>query len=184
MRPGLLAAVLNYPSPTCAFRLSAGGINRGFVISGPMKLDKPTKRTMLVDSNTAAIEEPRKWLLSQLQQLDYGDDDVFAVHLAFQEAFYNAIRHGSEMNSKKKVKIECLIASDRIEILMTDTGGGFDPDVVPDCRIGENLYKTEGRGLLLMRSYMDIVEFNEIGNSVHMVRYRHESNSSSSHIQR
>jgi serine/threonine-protein kinase RsbW len=143
-----------------------------------MKLDKPTKRTMLVGSNMAAIEGPRKWLLSQLDQYDYGNDDVFAVHLAFQEAFYNAMRHGSKMDSKKKVKIECLVASNRIEISMTDTGNGFDPDAVPDCRVGENLYKTEGRGLLLMRSYMDVVEFNEIGNSVHMVRYRHDANGS------
>jgi serine/threonine-protein kinase RsbW len=139
---------------------------------------------MLIESSMAAFEEPRQWLLHQLSRFGYGDDDVFAAHLAFQEAFYNAMKHGNKMNSKEKVKIDCLISSDRIEISMTDTGSGFDPDAVPDCRVGENLFKTEGRGLLLMRSYMDVVEFNEIGNSVHMVRYRHEANSPASHIQR
>jgi serine/threonine-protein kinase RsbW len=149
-----------------------------------MKPDKPAKRTMLIDSNADALDGPRQWLLSQLQQFDYGDDDVFAIHLAFQEAFYNAIRHGSKMDSQKQVKIECLVASDRVEISMTDSGSGFDPNTVPDCRVGENLYKTEGRGLLLMRSYMDVVEYNEVGNSVHMVRRRHTANSPASNIQR
>lgn len=145
---------------------------------------EPTEKSMLVESSTDAVEEPRRWLLSQLKQYDYGDDDAFAVHLAFEEAFYNAMKHGNKMDSQKKVKIECSIASDRVEISMTDAGGGFDPEAVPDCRVGDNLYKTEGRGLLLMRSYMDLVEFNEVGNSVHMVRFRREAKSPASHTKR
>jgi serine/threonine-protein kinase RsbW len=136
-----------------------------------MKQDKAAKKTMFVDSYPAAAEKTRQWLLAQLNQFEFGDDDVFAVQLAFQEAFFNAIKHGNKMDVEKKVKIDLLIDNDRIEISMTDTGSGFDPDAVPDCRVGENLYKPEGRGLLLMRSYMDIVEFNDVGNSVHMVRF-------------
>ncbi len=149
-----------------------------------MKPDRATKKTVLVDSHPAAIEQTRQWLLSQLNQFEYGDDDVFAVQLAFQEAFYNAMKHGNKMTADKKVKIDCLIGPDRIEISMTDAGSGFDPDDVPDCRVGENLYKTEGRGLLLMRSYMDIVEFNEIGNSVHMVRFPRGAKSPASHTRK
>ena len=55
---------------------------------------------------------------------------------------------------------------------MMDEGDGFDPNDVPDPRCGENLYKIDGRGLFLIRSYMDVVEFNEPGNQVHMVRYK------------
>ena len=136
-----------------------------------MKQDKATTKTLVVDSHPAAAEQIRQWLLSQLKEFECDDDDVFAVQLAFQEAFYNAIEHGNEMDTEKKVKIDVLIGPDQIELSITDTGSGFDPDAVPDCRVGENLYKTNGRGLLLMRSYMDIVEFNEIGNSVHLVRF-------------
>ena len=57
---------------------------------------------------------------------------------------------------------------------MTDEGDGFDPQAVPDPRYGENLYKIKGRGLLLMRSYMDAVEFNERGNRVRMIRYKNK----------
>jgi serine/threonine-protein kinase RsbW len=146
-----------------------------------MKQDRATKKTMFVDSYPAAVEKTRQWLLSQLNQFEFGDDDVFAVQLAFQEAFYNAMKHGNKMIAENKVKIDFLIDPNRIEISMTDTGNGFNPDAVPDCRVGENLYKPEGRGLLLMRSYMDIVEFNEIGNSVHMVRFPRDAKSPASH---
>ncbi len=60
----------------------------------------------------------------------------------------------------------------KVEISMTDEGRGFDPNAVPDPRYGENLYKAGGRGLLLICSYMDIVEFNERGNRVRMVKYK------------
>jgi serine/threonine-protein kinase RsbW len=59
---------------------------------------------------------------------------------------------------------------------VTDEGDGFDPGAVPDPRYGENLYKPEGRGLFLMRSYMDVVKFNERGNSVCMVKHKEKLN--------
>jgi serine/threonine-protein kinase RsbW len=64
------------------------------------------------------------------------------------------------------------VGLDKFEVSMMDEGEGFDPSVIPDPRYGENLYKINGRGLLLMRSYMDVVEFNNSGNGVRMVRYK------------
>jgi serine/threonine-protein kinase RsbW len=147
-----------------------------------MTADEATKRTMTIESTSAALEEVRQWLLSQLKEYQYCDNDIFAVHLAFEEAFYNAIKHGNKMDPDKKVKIDCLISSDKIEISMADAGCGFNPNSVPDCRTGENLYKTEGRGILLMRSYMDEVKFNETGNLVCMIRYRHKAGDKASQL--
>lgn len=111
-------------------------------------------------------------ILSELKAKDFSEEDIFAVHLAVQEAFLNAIQHGNGMDVSKKVKIDYSIDTDRVEISMSDEGNGFDPEGVPDPRVGENLYKIEGRGLLLMRSYMDEVRFSRRGNCVHMVRYK------------
>jgi anti-sigma regulatory factor (Ser/Thr protein kinase) len=63
---------------------------------------------------------------------------------------------------------------------MTDEGEGFDPEVIPDPRYGDNLYKPAGRGMLLMRSFMDVVEYNRQGNSVRMIRYREKRRQSKS----
>jgi serine/threonine-protein kinase RsbW len=132
----------------------------------------PINCTIVVESVPSAVIEVRQRLILELQAHGFSPEDVFAVHLALEEAFINALKHGNKMDASKQVKIDYLVGSDRVEISMTDQGGGFDPDSVPDPRYVENLYKTEGRGLFLIRAYMDVVEFNEKGNCVHMVRYK------------
>jgi serine/threonine-protein kinase RsbW len=89
-----------------------------------------------------------------------------------EEAFLNAVKHGNKMDPTKKVKIDYSVDPDKIEISITDEGSGFEPESVVDPRFGEGLFEPGGRGLLLINSYMDIVKFNEQGNSVYMVRYK------------
>ena len=132
----------------------------------------PIGRSMVLESIPSAITEGWKWVLSQLEANSFSQEDIFAVHLGLEEAFINAITHGNKMNSRKEVKIDYSVGPDRVEIFMMDEGKGFDPDAVPDPRHGENVYKIDGRGLFLMRSYMDIVEFDERGNCVHMVKFK------------
>lgn len=127
---------------------------------------------MVVESRPSAIVEICRQILPQLEGNSFSPEDIFAVHLALKEAFSNAVQHGNKMDPGKEVKIDYSMGPDRIEISITDQGDGFDPEAVPDPRCGENLYKPQGRGLLLMRSYMDVVKFNEQGNSVHMIRYK------------
>jgi len=132
----------------------------------------PIGRSIVIESTPSTIVGVCERILSELEANHFSQEDIFAVHLALQESFLNALKHGNKMNAGKEIKIDYLLGSDRIEISMMDEGNGFDPDSVPDPRLGKNLYKTEGRGLLLMRSYMDVVKFNELGNCVHMVRYK------------
>jgi serine/threonine-protein kinase RsbW len=137
-----------------------------------MASETPISRSIALESTPLALIEAYRRILSKLEANGFSKEDIFAVHLALQEAFTNAITHGNKMSPNKEVKIDYSVGSDKFEVSMTDEGEGFDPDVVPDPRYGENLYKPAGRGLLLMRSYMDVVEFNEHGNSVYMARYR------------
>lgn len=132
----------------------------------------PISRSVAVESKASAIVAVCRRILSEIEAYGFDKEDTFAVHLAIEEAFINAIKHGNKMDVNKEVKIDYSVSPDKVEIFMADLGDGFDPDSIPDPRRGENLYKTEGRGLLLMRSYMDVIEFNERGNSVRMVRYK------------
>ena len=133
---------------------------------------RPISRSMEVESRLSVADGVCKRILSELEGNGFGQDDIFAIHLAIGEAFLNAVKHGNKMNSARKVKIEYSVGSDRFEVSITDEGDGFDPESVPDPRVGENLYKPEGRGLLLMKSYMDVVKYNESGNSVYMARVK------------
>ncbi len=129
-------------------------------------------RSFVIPSKPTAIVDVCKQVLVNLQANDFAEEDLFAVHLALEEAFVNAIKHGNKMEPTKAVKIDYAVGPDKIEICMTDEGHGFDPTVIPDPRYGDNLFKPAGRGLLLIKSYMDIVEYNQRGNSLRMVRYK------------
>jgi serine/threonine-protein kinase RsbW len=110
--------------------------------------------------------------MSKLEDNNFSNEDIFAVHLALEEAFSNAIMHGNKMDPGKEVRIDYYLDPGKIEISVADQGDGFKPEAIPDPRFGKRLFDPDGRGLLLMKAYMDIVEFNERGNSVRMVRYR------------
>jgi serine/threonine-protein kinase RsbW len=137
-----------------------------------MASEAPIRSSAVVDSAPAALAEPCGKILEALKEKGYTQDDVFGVHLALEEAFLNAVKHGNKMNPAKKVTIDYVVDDEKVEISMTDEGEGFDPTNVPDPRVGENLFRPEGRGLLLIRAYMHSAEYNERGNALHMVRYR------------
>ena len=128
--------------------------------------------SIVVDSKPSSVDEVRKLILSKLEENGFGKEDMFAIHLTLEEAFLNAVRHGNKMDPTKKVQIDYSVNEDKVEICVTDEGAGFEPDAVADPRFGDGLYRPGGRGLLLMNSYMDVVSFNERGNSVYMVRYK------------
>ena len=132
----------------------------------------PINCSIVVKSKPFAIVGVCEQVLSKLKANGFDKDDIFAVHLALEEAFLNAVKHGNKMDPNKEVKIDYSVALDKIEISMTDEGEGFEPASVADPRFGESLYKPGGRGLLLMNSYMDMVTFNEKGNGLYMVRYK------------
>ncbi len=142
-----------------------------------MESETPISHSAVVESTSSAVSSVCESILNGLQANHFGEEDIFAVHLALEEAFINAVKHGNKMDVAKEVRIEYSVARDKVEVTVTDEGEGFDPDAVPDPRYGENLYKPEGRGLFLMRSYMDVVTFNERGNSVCMVKYKEKPDS-------
>jgi serine/threonine-protein kinase RsbW len=137
-----------------------------------MTAESPVRCSVVVQSEPSALRQPCRQILAAMESMGFSQDDIFAVHLAMEEAFYNAVKHGNQMDPSKKVTIEYAVDPDKVEICLTDEGEGFDPGSIPDPRIGENLYRPEGRGLLLIHSYMHVVEYSERGNSLRMIRYK------------
>ena len=129
------------------------------------------QKSKVISSDTVSVERLCQQLLAEVTAGDFNAEDTFAIHLAIEEAFLNAAQHGNQQDKTKKINVEYLITPDKFDISIFDEGNGFDPEKVPDPRCTENLYKSSGRGLLLMRSYMDIVEYNKEGNGVHMIKY-------------
>lgn len=114
-------------------------------------------------------------VLAQLEAERWTSHDIFGVHLALEEAVVNAIKHGNKLQVDKQVTISCKIGPERFWISIADQGQGFDPNAVPDCTDDEHIHMPSGRGLLLMRCYMNHVQYNDRGNAVVMEKQRKKS---------
>jgi serine/threonine-protein kinase RsbW len=123
-------------------------------------------------SEKGEVPAVRDEIVNSLAELGYHQQDVFAICLSTNEALLNAIEHGNQCDKKKKVTVAYFIDREKAEITVTDEGLGFDPNAIPDCTADENLCKTCGRGIALMRGFMDAVEFGGNGNSVKLVKYK------------
>jgi len=111
-------------------------------------------------------------LLEQLGLHGWSPSDIFAIHLAAEEAIVNAIVHGNKLDPAKVVRVACVVSPTLARIEVTDEGPGFDPGSVPDCRLEDRLDAPNGRGVMLMRTFMTRIEYNARGNRVLMEKQR------------
>ncbi len=111
-------------------------------------------------------------LLSHLQRENWNECEIFGIHLSMEEAVANAICHGNARDREKSIRIRLETSPDTFYAKITDEGGGFDPQSIPDPTAVENLERPCGRGLMLMRCYMDNVAYSPSGNSVELHKKR------------
>jgi serine/threonine-protein kinase RsbW len=139
----------------------------------PDELDRLIEQfDMTIPSETAAGQSVQERIVQQLEQLQYDERDVFGIRLAIEEALVNAIKHGNQMDPSKNVVIRCRIGSHKVRIEIEDQGEGFQPEEVPDPTADENIERPCGRGIMLMRAFMNLIEFNATGNCVILEKHR------------
>ena len=98
------------------------------------------------------------------------------IPLACDEAITNAIIHGNRSDPEKKVSIQIYISASRIKVRIKDQGEGFDAAAVADPTEGANLLRPSGRGVYLMRSIMDVVEYKENGRVLELEKANTSTN--------
>jgi serine/threonine-protein kinase RsbW len=111
-------------------------------------------------------------VLDALRDLGWEYRDLFGIEMALEESITNAIRHGNKLDPDKLVKVVCKISAERFWLQVRDEGEGFCPEEVPDCTAMENLETCSGRGVMLIRAFMNKVEYNPCGNCVTMEKER------------
>jgi serine/threonine-protein kinase RsbW len=130
------------------------------------------RRDHVIESDTAAGRRVLDEVLQELQARHWCQHDVFAVHLAMEEALVNAIIHGNRLARDKHVRISCRMSPELIRVEIADEGPGFDPDTLPDPTTPDRLGCPGGRGVMLMKAFMSRVEWGESGNRVVLERRR------------
>ena len=129
-------------------------------------------QTSVIPTDMEAARGLAEEVLGRAEAQGYGPEVCFAIRLALEEALSNAIRHGNRFDANKKITVSSCVGAEQAAITVTDEGKGFDPGEVPDPTVDENLEKPSGRGIMLMRAYMDEVMYNKAGNEVRMLKHK------------
>lgn len=111
-------------------------------------------------------------LLKVLEDHEWSEKDRFGIHMALEEAIMNAIKHGNQRDPSKSVTVLAKLSDKQFYINVKDEGPGFNPEDVPDPTLDDNLTKPSGRGLMLMKVYMDEVLYSEKGTRVELLKSR------------
>ena len=110
------------------------------------------------------------YLLERVAKLGVIKPERSNLFIALDEAFVNAVKHGNKSDHSKLVRITAELSTKEARFTVEDEGEGFNLQDIPDPRDPENLFKTSGRGVLLIYNIMDEVEYNERGNRLTMVK--------------
>jgi serine/threonine-protein kinase RsbW len=110
------------------------------------------------------------YLLKRVEKLGVINPEQSNLFIALDEAFVNAVKHGSKFDAQKIVKITAEVSAKEARFTIEDEGEGFDVNAIPDPTNPENLFKTSGRGVMFIYNIMDEVKYNERGNRLEMVK--------------
>ncbi len=110
-----------------------------------------------VPSNFVYVKSVSSKILESLSFLNLDKYFLTEIRLCIEEAVVNAMKHGNELNNQKLATVDYKLQDRRLEISVSDEGGGFDTTV-------------KGKGLLLIFNFMDEVKFNEKGNTIVMIK--------------
>ena len=179
---------------TCSRVLSASSSQRSI----KRLFNRITEMTFSLENDLGLISSLVAHLREMTQERRvFEETDCLRIGTALDEALLNAYYHGNlEVESElkesdhnefhnlanerlnqepykgRKIHVTVRIFDEFAEFIITDDGPGFDPTSLPDPTDLEYLERPSGRGLLLMRAFMDSVEYNETGNTVTMVKNR------------
>ncbi len=129
-------------------------------------------RRLTIPSSMQMVRRAEEMTEEVIKWVGLSGDDEECVCMAVMEAVVNAILHGNHQDPAKRVDLEFDVQEGVIVITVRDQGIGFDPNAVPDPRAPENLLKSSGRGILMIRACMDEVEIrsSKEGTEVRMVK--------------
>ena len=119
-----------------------------------------------------------QYLLERVSKLGIVTPERSNLFIALDEAFVNAVKHGNKNDPKKLLRVTAELSRREACFTVEDEGEGFNVQEIPDPCDPANLFKTSGRGVLLIYNIMDEVEYNAQGNRVKMVKRPEESSAS------
>ena len=111
-------------------------------------------------SDPDLMPEVEKFLIGIAKENNLKEEKHNSLTLSASEAISNSIVHGNKLDETKKVYIKVIVNDDEMKIIFKDEGTGFNPDNVQDPTDPENILKDSGRGIHIMKSFIDELKYN------------------------
>jgi len=127
-------------------------------------MDKVLSLTLSSDLNE--LDKLEAFVRQITDAIRCSSDKSHQIMLVLTEAVTNAILHGNKQQAEKTVEITAALTPEKVVLSVRDQGAGFDPESIPNPLEDENLLKSSGRGVWLMREFSDGVQFRDHGREV------------------
>ena len=121
-------------------------------------------------SNLTLMNGVLEYLVDRVARLGLIKVEQSNLFVALDEAFVNAVKHGNRNDTTKLLRVTAELSAHEAIFTVEDEGKGFDVREIPDPRDSVNLFKSSGRGVLLIYNIMDEVEYSERGTRLRMVK--------------
>lgn len=128
---------------------------------------------LVLPSHIEAVADAAAAVTDFIRNCGVSEEAAFGIEMALREAVTNAMVHGNREDESKSIEVIFNCHDNELELEVRDQGEGFDPAKVPDPTNPENLLKTSGRGIFLMRTFMDKIEWLNLpagGTAVRMTK--------------
>ncbi len=137
---------------------------------------RPVRETVerFLDSTLESVDSAEELAVGVAQRAGFAEDDLMKIGMAVRESMVNAVVHGNRYNANKKVRFSVDKNAERFTVRIADQGEGFDFENLPDPLAPQNLMRTSGRGIFLIRSFMDEFQIRHVepaGTEVTLVKY-------------
>jgi serine/threonine-protein kinase RsbW len=143
---------------------------------GPVDLTDSTANrvSMTLDSVLGSVEIVEQTAEAFALRAGFEEDDASQIAMVSREAAVNAIVHGNQYDAAKHVNASFEITDEALNIQIEDEGQGVDVEKIPDPLTPENVMRSSGRGIFLMRAIMDEVHFQKLnpGTRLKLVKLR------------
>lgn len=108
-----------------------------------------------LESTLGSVDQAEELVIREANQLGFNDDDQHQIGMAVRECMVNAVVHGNRYNKRKQVHLLIEKSEKGMTVTIGDEGDGFDPNSLPDPTAPDNLLRQSGRGILLIKAFMD-----------------------------
>ena len=138
---------------------------------------KSERLHLTLESTTESVNQIEAAADRLAAEAGLDEDERFHVSVAAREAAVNAVLHGNKYDPAKQVAASFEIACGALVITIADQGKGLDPETIPDPLAPENLLRGSGRGIFIMRSFMDEVHFRQLHPGLELTLVKHLASS-------